>query len=149
MLRYYSRFLRQTCKNVIKDGVPQVIGAVLAFAILILQIRFGAVPHDLAWPNVWSIAWPYSALCAALVAWAALRAPVQLDEEANRRADHAEHRMAELQAQGATPKVSPWEHEQRRLVNEKMRDFSPEEQEVMRHILHHGEVSRGSLVSRF
>jgi hypothetical protein len=149
MRQYYSRFLRQTWKNLIKDGVPQVIGAVLAFAILLCQIRFGAVPHDLAWPNVWSIAWPYGALCAALALWAALRAPVQLDKEQATQIADVQQLNAQLESHATAPKVSPWEQKQRHLVVEKLKDFPVDEQGVIEHILHHGETDRGALAKMF
>jgi hypothetical protein len=85
MFRYYCRAVRQACRNLIRMGKPQVIGALLAFGIFICQLILRVIPNELAWSSFKSVAWPYCILIIALIAIAVIQAPAQLDSRRAKR----------------------------------------------------------------
>jgi hypothetical protein len=93
MAQYYLRFVRQVWKNVAKLGRSQVVGAILAIGVLLAQLKFGVIERSLAAVNLWSILWPYGILLVAMVIWAMVQAPVQLDADSTRRRQEAEGRV--------------------------------------------------------
>jgi signal transduction histidine kinase len=78
-ISYYKRVSVQALKDFVRWGRQQVIGALLAFAILILQIYFHLIPSQLTVAGFESLAWPYLLLVCVLVVLAFVNAPVKLD----------------------------------------------------------------------
>lgn len=56
-----------------------MIGVILAFAIVLLQIHYGLIPKTLTVQAVLSVAWPYAVLLFILIIIPVVRTPVILD----------------------------------------------------------------------
>lgn len=79
MLKYYKRVGQVMWKDFRSAVGEQIIGALLAVAILVYQLHYGLIkPSDLR-PNLWSICWPYLLLVGALFLVHLIRAPWKLD----------------------------------------------------------------------
>jgi hypothetical protein len=77
--RYYRRFWTTAWKGFKAATGEQVIGALLAIAILCCQIKLGVIHAGDIRSNAWAIAWPYIILVGALLLWHLLLAPYELD----------------------------------------------------------------------
>jgi hypothetical protein len=78
MWPYYKRVLEAVWIDFKTATKEQMLGALLAIAILICQIIFGVVHKDDVRGSVWSLVWPYLGLLFALFFWHLLRAPYKL-----------------------------------------------------------------------
>lgn len=99
MLNYYKRFVLAFWKDFAKSTKEQLIGALLAVAILALQIHYGVIKDAEIKGNEWAIGWPYITLVAVLFMVHLVRAPWKLNEEHEAR--HRQHRSerSELEAE--------------------------------------------------
>lgn len=79
MWLYYGRVFWAAWNDFKAATREQIIGALLAFAILLCQIQFGAIHRADVQASVWSVAWPYTLLLAGLLLWHLIRAPWGLD----------------------------------------------------------------------
>lgn len=80
-----------------------MIGALLAGAILILQIHYGAIKQAEIKGNEWAIAWPYIGLVACLFALHWIRAPWKLDQ--GHHVTHKQHRERIVELENYKKKV--------------------------------------------
>lgn len=100
MLDYYKRLFRKFWHDFVKSTREQVIGALLAGAILFFQIRNGVIKHQEVRGNAWSLAWPYIALLVGIFAVHLVRAPWKLDqdrESMNREYKKGQEKIAQLE----------------------------------------------------
>ncbi|MGB9254979.1 MAG: hypothetical protein WCC25_09115 [Candidatus Korobacteraceae bacterium] len=87
MRKYYRRFWRRFRDDLKAATGEQVVGALLAVAILICQLHFGVIKPGEFRANFLSIAWPYAALVFFLVVRHMIAVPHKLDEECQRQVD--------------------------------------------------------------
>lgn len=78
--RYYRRFFPALGRDLPGLGKGQMIGAILAMAILLLQIHYGVIPHALTRQAILSFAWPYLVLLVLLALISAVKTPLTLDQ---------------------------------------------------------------------
>lgn len=64
-----------------------MLGALLAIAILVLQLWFHLIPQQFTWQAVVSVALPYLLLVVGLVAVSAIRSPVAVDKKRQEQID--------------------------------------------------------------
>jgi hypothetical protein len=94
---YYHRWIQSFWTDIFRLGKGQVLGALLAFAILLLQLKLGVVPHALARQAWASILWPYILLVAAVILASCLRTPVLVDRKRVEEISARDERIERLQ----------------------------------------------------
>lgn len=95
-ISYYKRFLRQASRDLARWGAPQVIGVILAFAILMFQIHFHLIPQEMTRSAIESVALPYVVLAGFLIMMAIVNAPVQLDSQRISQVSTRDNQIADL-----------------------------------------------------
>lgn len=83
MLNYYKRVGQLMWKDFRASMLEQIIGALVAFAILVCQVHFGLIKNQDIRASVWSICWPYLLLGAIFFLVHLVRAPWKLDRLAH------------------------------------------------------------------
>jgi hypothetical protein len=81
MLSYYKRLFMVLWKDFSKSTRGQVVGALVAVAILVLQIHYGVIGKQEIKGNEWAIALPYTILVLCLFVYHAVHAPWEIDQE--------------------------------------------------------------------
>lgn len=81
MREYYKRMFAAFWKDFAKSTAEQVVGALLAVAILVLQIHYEVTKEAEIKGSEWAIAWPYIMLVAAFFLIHLLRVPWKLDQK--------------------------------------------------------------------
>lgn len=76
---YGKRYWGVFSSGLKKSTGEQVIGALLAAAIVIYQIHYGIITEAQMKGAYWSIAWPYVILVGVFMLWHLVRAPAQID----------------------------------------------------------------------
>jgi hypothetical protein len=76
---YWKRYWRVYWAGLKKSTGEQVIGALLAVAIVIYQIRYGIITTDQINGAYWAIAWPYVILVGGLLLWHLIKTPAEMD----------------------------------------------------------------------
>lgn len=101
MWDYYKRFGRVLWKGFKAATAEQIIGVLLAIAILVCQIILGVIHREDVRANERSIAWPYVVLVLGLFIWQLIKTPYKLDqrnrEESARISRHSQDEIAEAQ----------------------------------------------------
>jgi hypothetical protein len=103
MWTYYKRVLRTAWKDFKAATLEQMIGVLIAIAILFLQIKFGVIHQGDVWASIWSIAWPYIWLVLGLLLWNLIRVPWKIHVEQAGATQGLEAKVAELQTKIARP----------------------------------------------
>jgi hypothetical protein len=94
---YYKRFFRAFWTDFAKSTKEQLLSAVLALAILILQVRYGVSKPTEIKGNEWAIGWPYIVLVSVLFVFHLVRAPWKLNEEHEARHAEESQKRAQLE----------------------------------------------------
>jgi hypothetical protein len=132
--------------DLLRWGGAQAIGAFLTVAILSFQIHYHLIPPAVTIASLKSIAWPYLALLSLLIGAAALSAGVKLDNQ--REGEIREHQESKQLLEGelqsarrmlAGPDVPQLEQDRRESVQRMLLDFSDDEKQVLRYLLHNGQ----------
>jgi len=148
---YYRRFRKQFAKDLLRFGREQVIGALLAVAILALQLYFGLIPAFQTRKSWVSILLPYFLLIVGLCVLSALRAPVAVDRDRHKQIREQADEIVKLNGEKCRleellyPKVSPEEERKRKIVAEIMDGFSPEWKKIVRFIWDYGTINATTL----
>jgi len=97
MWKYYKRIFGRFRQDFRMSLGEQMIGFLLATAILLLQIRWGVIhPTDVR-ASSWAVAWPYLALAAGLFLWHLIRVPYAMDREKQETETDLRQKLASLQ----------------------------------------------------
>jgi hypothetical protein len=143
---YYRRFIKQFTKDLLRLGREQVIGALLAVAIFVLQFYFGLIPASQTRQAWESILWPYALLIVALCFLSAIRAPVEVDRDRHKEIENQAEEIGKLNKEKSQlgelihPKVSPEEERRRKLVAIKIMRLDQNSKRVLRYIMDHGSI---------
>ncbi len=114
---YYRHFCIAWWQHLFRLVVEQVVGVLIAFVTLLVQIYMGLIPKSLTLKTLASVGWPYLGLAAVFLAWSALRTPVALQ------------------------KAAPYIRQKDRQIEslrERLTGFSNDEKSVIRFILDNG-----------
>lgn len=98
MREYYKRVGAVLWRDFAKSTREHVIGALLAVAIIALQIHYGVITTGDIRGNAWAIAWPYVTLISCLFLIHLVRAPYKLDMERKRELETLKEQIAEQYA---------------------------------------------------
>jgi hypothetical protein len=123
--QYYHRFFSALLKDVLLLWRAQVIGVILAFAILLLQIHYGVIPKTLTFQAVMSLVWPYGILLLGLIAVSAMRIPVLLDRKRQQEVESVRSEKEILSSELVEQKKSSEDKNsgQVRALQEKIREL--------------------------
>jgi len=145
---YYKRWFIRFVKDLLRLGVSQVIGLLLALAILLLQIHGGLIPPNLSGPALESVLLPYLLVLVALLILSAAHAPVTLDRERAAELGVKENAIASVSGENAhlrlaleqatSPGMSPYEQAQDDLARAKLEGAKPAEIDALKFLLQHG-----------
>jgi hypothetical protein len=140
---YYRRFRKQFTKDLLRLGSEQVIGVLLAIAILALQLYFRLIPASQTRQTWVSILLPYFVLVVVLCLLSLLRAPVAVDRERYSEVKGQAEQIEKLKREKLEfeellhPKVPREEKERRQQVGEILKacNFSRETKAALRKAL--------------
>lgn len=123
-----------------------MIGAVLTFAILILQVHYHLIPSDLTIAALKSFFWPYVVLIFLFITASVLTAAVKLDNERASEIASVEATIESAQQRVAAPTLPALERSRRERVAERLEDFNEDERNVLNYIRQHGRVEQGQVL---
>jgi hypothetical protein len=143
---YYRRYFGWFLRDFFRIGISQVIGLLLAVAILVLQLHWHLIPSQLSLRAYESILWPYAIVLVVLSMLCAIRAPVGLDREREMVDGRLQEKITELEVEQsrlravAYPEVPAEELDRRRTVREILStfNFSKEVKAALRRTLNFG-----------
>jgi hypothetical protein len=141
-ISYYKRFFWQAWVDCLRWGWQQVIGVLLAFAILVLQIHSGVIQKELAAGNFESIALPYAVLLAFVVLLAIVSAPVKLDAARENESLGLRKQVAAL----TPPKRTPEQEQKYAIASAALGNFGPKAIIVLRHLANHGSLKFNGII---
>jgi len=96
---FYGRWAKRWVGDLLKAWKEQLVGAALAIAILISQIRYGIIRPGEIKANAWAIAWPYICLFTLFLIYHFLRAPLILDRNRQDAVTVLETQVKDLEAE--------------------------------------------------
>jgi len=96
---YYRRWFKAFRIDLIRLGMEQVIGALLAILILAFQWYYGLIPQTHGWAEFKSIVWPYVVLLVVLTVISVIRAPVHLDRKRSAELENMDSERENLESQ--------------------------------------------------
>ena|ERR1035438_849800 len=107
---YWKRFFGVFWAGLRKSTGEQVIGALLAIAVVIYQIHYGIITEAQVRGAYWSIAWPYVILVGGFVLWHFVKTPVEVDAAIAAKLIASKYREESLAAklkeiEGARPHI--------------------------------------------
>ena len=80
-----------------------MIGVLLAFAIVLLQIHYGLIPKTLTVQAVLSVGWPYAVLLFILIVIPLARTPFILDEKRQEEDEYQDGEQGDDAEHGSIP----------------------------------------------
>ena len=141
---YYLLLSKEVLREFVRLGWSQVIAILLAVLILIFQIQFGLVPHELEWATVQSVLWPYLLVLSAFVILALIRAPVKIDN-----ARIQDHKTLKELAESQTARIATLETKRERNAEQRhhydmaktaIEKHGETGKAVLRHLINYGRV---------
>lgn len=119
---YYRRLWHQVRIDLLRWGRQELIGVLVAVAILFFQIHYGLIPSSLTFAAVKSVGWPYLLLILIILLTAGLKAPVDLD---NQRAEEIrEQSLAAKRLQDAVNELNAAHKAQIEALTPKPKKYS-------------------------
>lgn len=102
---YWTRYWKHCWVGVKKSTGEQVIGAVIALAIVVYQIHYGIISKDQVRGAYWSIAWPYAILVGVLLLRHLVKTPAEMDAERADEVEAANEARARILAKSMRPDI--------------------------------------------
>lgn len=154
-VRYYRRWISWFIKDVTRLGMSQMVGLLIAVAILFLQIHWGVISPNLSGHALESVLLPYIVVLGVFLFWASLRAPVALDRERAMDITALENNNKRLkmaiQKQSTIATHPNIQQRQRQIDRIKLElgGMSPREAEVILQVVDHIRIRRSVLEQDF